>query len=187
MKTPLPRFKFSAHCGLTEKQELNMTNATYNAADKAAAANTELNAARHRIAALESSEANRAAGIHRVNREIGIAIANESTANVPELRAWVAEQQAAIGAEKAERTRIQESMQGLILRAGALTRGAEMAHAHQSGTELEAARAAWAEAITPHLAAAERLRAAVKAAGMYCLIPADADLLSGGGKRPINV
>lgn len=163
-----------------------MTN-SMNAADKAAAAQHELLMARHRITALETSEAERAVSIHRVQREIGIAIAHERTGDVPALRAWIVEQQTAIDAEKAERKRLEGSLQQLIINAEALMRSASIVRTNARTDELTAARTAWADAITPHLAAAERLRAAVKAAGLYCLLPSDADLLSGGGNRPINV
>jgi hypothetical protein len=165
-----------------------MMNLNQNVADKAAAANTELNAARHRITALDSSVATRAANVQRARIKLGrLTSIEEEPGQQKTLTAFIASETATIASETDERERIQGSMQALMLRAGALAKGAEMARAAQSGTELEAARAAWSDAITPHLAVAERLRAAVKAAGMYCLIPADADLLSGGGKRPINV
>jgi len=165
-----------------------MTNTNQNATGKAVAANTELNAARHRITALDSSVATRAANVQRARLKLARLTSIEAEPGEQKtLTAFIASETATIASETDERDRIQGSMQALMMRAVALEKGAEMARAHQSGTELEAARAAWAESITPHLAVAERLRAAVKAAGMYCLIPADADLLSGGGKRPINV
>ncbi|MFM0726224.1 hypothetical protein PQQ53_21380 [Paraburkholderia strydomiana] len=147
------------------------------AADKAAAAHTELRTAEYRIVKLEGIEAERSKSILNLKNSL-LFIADTDASSRKQLETLIADQSAELDAAKAERIGLKDSLTQLHMNAANYSHGEAIARSGRLVDELTAARAAWVDAITPLLAVAERLRVASMDAGAGHLLT-DAELLSG--------
>ena len=155
-----------------------MTNQAITLANSSEAAHTELRTAQHRITSFEAIEAEKSKTI--VSLKNGLARIDPSDrASRQQVENLIANAQSDLQTANDERVALQSKLVELH-RAAAGFSHLERNHAGGGAQkEMENIWAEWMEAITPHLALAERLRHAMKCVGKGSYALTEKELLSG--------
>jgi hypothetical protein len=154
-----------------------MTNQNSTLADRATAAHTELRTAEHRIAKLEGIEAELGKNILNLKNNL-LFIGDTDAQARQQVEKMLEPALAELNASKVERVELRSRLVTLHQTAAGYAHLSRATGPANTLRDMEAARDAWVEAITPHLALAERLRVAMKCVGKASFALAESELLS---------